>query len=111
MRPSELTEVVRRGERRRWTGVVSRAVERDGGSGSVARACLKKDPRRVSSSSEVSLSWCGMWPPMRVARLPAAAMMASLGVTNGLEMYLCLWKTVAETRVRRVSFIQMIHAR
>ena len=22
---------------------------------------------------------------------------------------MCLWKTVAETRVRRVSFIQMIH--
>ena len=109
MRLSELMEVVRRGERQRWTGSVSRAGESDGGSGSWA--CLKNDPRQVSLLSEVSLSWCGIWPPMRVARLPAAAMMASSGVTDGLEMYLCLWKTVAETRVRRVPFIQMIHAR
>jgi hypothetical protein len=35
----------------------------------------------------------------RCVRLAAAAMIASAGVTEGLMMYLCLKKTVAEIRV------------
>ena len=111
---SESTEVVRRGERRRRKTAVSlvgRGGGSVGGSVSAASACLKTEPRRVSSLSEVLLSWCGMWPLMRVASLTAAAMTESSGVTDGFDMYLCLWKTVADTRVKWVFVIQMIHAR
>ena len=65
----------------------------------------------MSWSSEVLLSWCGKCPLIKLASLPAATMTASSGVTDGFEMYLCLWKTVADTRVHRVFDIQMIHAR
>ena len=52
-----------------------------------------------------------MWLLIKVASLPAAAITASFGVTNGFEMCLCLWKTVADTQVHRVFNIQMIYAR
>ena len=51
-----------------------------GGSGSAAKAFWKMDPRRVSWSSEVLLSWCGKCPLIKLASLPAAAMTASSGV-------------------------------
>ena len=114
MRPSELTEVVKRGERRRRTTavpLVGGLTELGGGSGSAAEAFWKMKPRRVSWLSEVSLSWCGKCPLIKLASLPAAAMTASSEVTDGFEMYLCLWKTVADTRVHQIFAIQMINAR
>ena len=114
MRPSELTEVVRRGNFRRRTTAVPLAggvTELGGGLGFAANTFWKMEPRRVSWLSKVSLSWCGIFPLIKLAILPAAAMTASSGVTDGFETYLCLWKTVADTRVHRVFDIQMIHAR
>ena len=52
-----------------------------------------------------------MWHLISVIRLPAAAMLASAGVAVRFEIYLCLWKTVANTRVSRVlddGFLEMI---
>ena len=102
MRPSELTEVVRHGKRHKGTTAVTLAggvTESVGGSGFAANTFWKMEPRRVSWLSKVSLSWCGIFPLIKLAILPAAAMTASSGVTDGFEMYLCLWKTIADTRV------------
>ena len=50
--------------------------------------------------------------PLHAAvKLLAAAMTASAAETIGFEMYLCLWKTVAETLVVREAFIHMVQAR
>ena len=46
-----------------------------------------------------------------VIRFPNDAMMTSARVVFGFEIYLCLWKTVADTRVTRVLIIQIFHAR
>ena len=53
----------------------------------------------------------GRWPLIVVMRFPAAAMMTSAGVAVGFERYLCLWKTIADTRVAWVLIIQIFHAR
>ena len=67
--------------------------------------------RRVSSlKGDFWRPW-DMWPLIAVIRFPDAEMMASAGVALGFEIHLCLWKTVAETRVARVFIIQILHAR
>ena len=58
---------------------------------------LRMEPRRSIWIRAVSLRECGKLTLSNLARSPAAAMMKSAGVTSGLEMYLCLWKTVADT--------------
>ena len=85
-------------------------VRSGGSSGLFAAACKKMDPRRVSWSSVVLLSWCGMFPRIASKRLTASAMTASYGVIDGFEIHLCLLKTVATTLVAWDSDIQMIHA-
>ena len=72
---------------------------------------LRMEPRRSIWVREVSLRDCGKLPVSNLARAPAAAMMRSAGVTSGLEMYLCLWNTVADTRKERVFFIHIVQAR
>ena len=42
-------------------------------------------------------------------RFPDAEMIASAGVAVGFERYLCLWKTVGDTRVAQVLIIQIFH--
>ena len=51
-----------------------------------------------------------MWPLIAAIRFPAAKIMASSGVAVGFEIYLCLWKRVADTRVVRVFIIKIFHA-
>ena len=67
--------------------------------------------RRVSSLKWDSWRRWGRWLLIAVMRFPAAEMMASAGVAVGFERYLCLWKTVSDTRVDRVLIIQIFHAR
>ena len=69
------------------------------------------EPRRSRWVREVSLRDCGKLPVRNVASAPAAAMMRLAGVTSGLEMYLCLWNTVADTRKERVFVIHIVQAR
>ena len=71
---------------------------------------LRVEPRRSRWVRALSLSCCGKLPVSNVARAPAAAMMRLAGVTLGLEMYLCLWNTVADTRKECVFFIHIVHA-
>ena len=75
-----------------------------------AAASEKISLRRVRSASGDCCKHAGIFPFSTEARLPAAAIMASEGVTFGFEMYLCLWNTVAETLVARVFNIQKFHA-
>ena len=72
---------------------------------------MKTELRRVRSSMASLLRLLDQAPLMTEASLPAAAMTASAGVTAGFEMYLCLWKTVPDTRVARESVIHMVQAR
>ena len=67
--------------------------------------------RQVSSLWWDSWRQWGKWPLIAVMRLPYAAMMASAGVAVGFERYLCLLKTVADTRVAQVLIIQIFHSR
>ena len=67
--------------------------------------------RRVKSSRDDSLRCWGILPLSAAAKLLAAAMTVSAAETEGFEMYLCLWKTVAETLVVRDAFIHMVQAR
>ena len=78
--------------------------------GGVAAASENIVMRRVSSLKWDSWRRWGRWPFIAVMRFPAAEMMASAGVAVGFERYLCLWKTVADTRVSRVFIIQIFHA-
>ena len=66
---------------------------------------------RVISLKGDSWRWWDMWPLIAVIRFPAAAMMELTGVAVRFEIYLCLWKTVADTRVARMFIIQILHAR
>ena len=88
----------------RWLGVVERKdVEAD--------ASEKISLRRVRSASGDFCKLAGILTFSPEARLPAAAITASAGVMFGFEIYLCLWKYVAETLVARVFNIQKVHAR
>ena len=78
---------------------------------SVADASEKILLRRVRSVSGDCCKHAGIVPFSTEARLPAAGITASAGVTFGFEIYLCLWNTVAETLVSRVFNIQKFHAR
>ena len=71
---------------------------------------LRMEVRRSIWVRAVSLRDCGKLPVSNVASAPAAAMMQSAGVTSGLEMYLCLWNTVADTRKERVFVIHIVQA-
>ena len=89
----------------------------DGGIGNVVGGaliwdmrCLRMVSRRSRWSRLAALRWCGIWPLILSAKVLAAAMTRSEGVTAGFVRYLCLWKTVAETRVYHVSFIHMVQA-
>ena len=72
---------------------------------------LRMEVRRSRWVRSVSLRDCGKLPVINVARVPAAAMMRSEGVTSGLEMYLCLWNTVADMRKERVFVIHIVQDR
>ena len=72
---------------------------------------LRMEPRSSRWVRAVSLSFCGKLPVSNVARAPAAAMMRSAGVTSGLEIYLCLWETVADSRKERVFVIHIVQPR
>ena len=72
---------------------------------------LRMNPRRSRWVRAVSLRDCGKLPLSNVARDPVAAMMRSAVVTSGLEMYLCLWNTLAGTRKERVFVIHIVQAR
>ena len=74
-------------------------------------ASEKNSRRRVRSASGDCCKHAGILPLSTKARLPAAAITASAGVTFGFEMYLCLCNTVAETLVARIFNIQKVHAR
>ena len=52
-----------------------------------------------------------MRPLSSSTNLPDVTMMRYYGVTLGLVMSLCLWKTVAEILVTLVSFIHIVYAR
>ena len=67
--------------------------------------------RRVISLWWDSWRRWGKWPLIAVIRFPAAAMMESSRAAAGFEIYLCLWKTVADTWVAWVFIIQIFHAR
>ena len=105
--PSLVILVVKRGERRccgcvgNLTGGGSCGISIQG----VAAESEKIVLRRVSSLKEDSWRRWGMWPLIAVTRSPAAAIMASSGVVVGFEIYLCLWKTVADTQVAWVFII------
>ena len=64
----------------------------------------------VSSLKRGSWRRWDMWPLIAAIRFPAAKIMASSGVAVGFEIYLCLWKRVADTRVVRVFIIKIFHA-
>ena len=61
--------------------------------------------RCVSSLKWYSWRRWGRW------LLIYAAVMASVREVIEFEIYLCLWKTVADTRVAQVFIIQIFHAR
>ena len=112
MRTSTARVVVRHGDRH--SGVVGG----DWGIGNVVGGvsicimrCLRMVPMRSRWSRLVALRWCGMRPLILLANFLASAMTRSEGVMDGFVRYLCLWKTVAETRVNCVSFIHMVQAR
>ena len=88
----------------RGSGVVK---SKDGEAAAFEKILL----RRVRSNSGDFCKHAGITPFSTEARLPAAAITASAGVTFGFEIYLCLWNTVAETLVARVFNIQKVHAR
>ena len=67
--------------------------------------------RRVRYASGDCCKHAGILTFSTEARLPAAAITASEGVTFGFEMYLCLWNTVAETLVAWVFNIKKFHTR
>ena len=67
--------------------------------GGVAAASENIVMRRVSSLKWDSWRRWVRWPFIAVIRFPAAAIMASAVVAVGFERYLCLWNTVADTRV------------
>ena len=73
--------------------------------------CLRMIPSRSNWCRAVLLSWVAMRPLSSAANLPEVAMTRSSGVTLGLVMYLCLWKTVAEILVDLVSLIHIFYAR
>ena len=75
-----------------------------------AAASEKISLRRVRFAIGDCCKHAGILPFSNEAILPAAAIMASAGVTFGFEMYLCLWNTVAETLGARVFNIQKVHA-
>ena len=111
MRPSAVTVVVRYGDCR--SGVVGGdwGISNVVGSALICgMCCLSMVPRRLRWSRLVDLRWCGMRPFLLLANFLAAAMTRLEGVTDGFVRYLCLWKTVAETRVDHVSFIHMVQA-
>ena len=76
-----------------------------------AAASEKISRRRVRSASRDCCKLAGIFPFSAETRFPAAAITASAGVMFGFEMYLCLWKSVAETLVERLFNIQKVHAR
>ena len=82
----------------------------EGGNGEAA-ASEKISLRRVRSASGDCCKHAGIVPFSSEARLPAAAMLASSGVTLGFEIYLCLCNTVSDTLVARVFNIQNFHSR
>ena len=82
----------------------------EGVSWSWGMLCLRMLPRCSRWSRAVVLSCWGMRPLISSESLCAAATTRSAGVTVGWVIYLCLWKTVAETRVERVSGIHMVKA-
>jgi hypothetical protein len=97
IRPSLLTVVTKRGDRRcggdgagnartGWRGLMGTGGVAAGG----VAACPSSVPRRVNSSREDSPRLWGRLPLMASTKRPAAAMTASSGVTVGVEMYLCL---------------------
>ena len=66
--------------------------------------------RRVSSLKwDYRRRW-GRCPLIAVIRFPTAAIMASAGVAVRFEIYLCLWKRVADTRAVRVFIFKIFHA-
>ena len=84
----------------------SGVVERKDGEATVSE---KISLRRERSARGDCCKHAGIAPFSTDARLPAAAITVSAGVTFGFEMYLCLWNTVAETLVARVFNIQKVH--
>ena len=72
--------------------------------------CLRMVTRRSMWLRLVVLRWCGMQPLILLDKVVATAMTRLEGVTAGFVRYLCLWKTVAETRVAHVSFIHIFQA-
>ena len=82
-------------------------VERKDGE---AAASEKISLRRVRSASGDCCKLAGILTFSDKARFPAAAITASVGVMFRFEIYLCLWKAVAENLVARVFNIQKVHA-
>ena len=82
-----------------------------GGASICGMLCLRMLPRRSRCLRLVALIWCGMQPLISSTNVLAVTMMRSEGVTAGFVRDLCLWKTVAETRVARVSFSHIVQAR
>ena len=72
------------------------------GGNDEAAASKKISLKRVRSASADYCKHAGIVPFSAKARLPAASMRASVGVTLGFEIYLCLWNTVPETLAARV---------
>ncbi len=89
-----LAVVARRRERRRLG--MGRAVGWLGGRGASGAsdgpvvALVKTEPRHTRSSMALLLRMLDRAPCRTATSFPVAAMMASLGVTARLEMYLCL---------------------
>ena len=83
----------------------------DKGKNGEAAASEKISLRRVRSASGDCCKHAGIVSFSAEARLPAAAMTESAGVTFGFEIYLCLCNTVADTLVARVFNIQKFHSR
>jgi len=115
IRPSLVTVLIKRGDR--LSGGAGRPTRGDGWAGwrgltgaVEAAACANGVSRYVNLSREDSPRLWDRFPLSASDSLPAAAMTASSGVTAGAEMYLCLWKTVLNTLVARVSFIHMVQA-
>ena len=83
-------------------------VERKDGEDSASE---KISLRRVRTDSGDCCNPTGILPFSTEARLTAAAITASAGVTFGFEMYLCLWNTFSETLVAQIFNIQKVHVR
>ena len=67
--------------------------------------CLIMVPSLYNCFNSVSLTWLTMRPFISAANLPYVYMTQSSGITTGLVMYLCLWKTVAEIKGRMVNHL------